>query len=114
MFSFIKSLMNRPSIRNRQFQRVACEQVAELTFPDKRITLSGMVIEASRGGALFREGSRYILDRRREDVILKAAGLEFPGTIVNVRNVGYGIRFNQEIDEDTIARLAESRELKAA
>ena len=114
MFSFIKAFMNRPSIRNRRYQRVACEQVAELDFPDKRITLYGMVIEVSRGGALFREASRFILDRRRETVVLRAAGFEIPGIIVNVRDVGYGIRFNHEIDEDTIARLADARELKAA
>ena len=114
MFSFIHSFMNRPSIRNRRYQRIACEQMAELNIPDRRITLYGMVIEVSRGGALFREASRFILDRRRESVILRAAGLEIPGTIVNVRNVGYGIRFNQEIDEDTIARLADARDMKAA
>jgi hypothetical protein len=114
MFSFIKTLLDRPGISHRRHQRVACEQVAELAFPDKRISLHGMVIEASHGGALFREASRFILDRRDENVILKATGLEIPGTIVNVRDVGYGILFNQEIDEDTIARLVDGRDLKAA
>ena len=105
MFDFL----NRPSIRDRKFQRVACEQIAELYLPDRRLSLHGMLVEVSKGGALFREASRYILDRRRARVVVRAAGLEVPGVIVNVRDVGYGVHFDTPIDETTIAQLADQR-----
>jgi hypothetical protein len=114
MFSFIKSFMNRPHIRNRRHQRLACEQPAALEIPDRRITLNGMIIEISRAGALFREASRFILDRRREKVILRVAGFELAGTIVNVRNVGYGILLDQDLDDDQVARIVDGRILTAA
>ena len=114
MFSLIKSFMDRPSISDRRFQRLACEQVAELHLPDRRISLNGMIIEISKGGALFREASRFILDRKRERVVLRVAGLELTGRIVNVRSVGYGISFDQEVDEDTIARIVDGRVVTAA
>ena len=109
MFKF----WNQPSIKDRRFQRVACEQVAELFLPDRRVALNGMLVEVSKGGALFREASRFILDRRRARVVVRAAGLEIAGTIVNVRDVGYGINFDDPIDEDLIARLADSRDAAA-
>lgn len=106
MFRFLNAVMNRPSVRNRRHQRVPIETAAELYFPDRRYGVSGMLIEMSRGGALFREASRYIMDRNRASVVLRFGGHELTGVIVNVRPVGYGILFDELLSEDTVMEIA--------
>ena len=102
-------LFKRPNIRDRRFQRLAVEMSAELLFPDRSFNLRGMVIEMSAGGALFREASHYILDRRRANVVLRVDGHEFPGVIVNVRSAGYGIRFDELVADDIISQMSRER-----
>lgn len=105
--SLIQRIFGRPSIRDRRYERFNCEVRAELFFPEKNISLHGMLIEASRGGAQFREASRYILDRRKANVILKAGSFELGGTIVNVRSSGYGVRFEELLTEAAFDALRE-------
>jgi hypothetical protein len=108
MFDFINMLLKRPSIRDRRFRRVSIEAPAELYFTERKYSITGMVIEISQGGALFREATRYIMDRRRALVVLRLAGQEFPGVIVNVRSTGYGILFDAPVSDDTIAEIGVS------
>ena len=105
MFEFLSMLLKRPSIRDRRFPRISIEAPAELYFTERKYAINGMVIEISQGGALFREATRYIMDRRRALVVLRLAGQEFPGVIVNVRPNGYGILFDAPVSEDTIAEI---------
>ncbi len=104
----------RPSIRDRAHQRIFCELPAQLILSERSVSLSGLLIEVSRGGALFREASRYILDRKKASVVLVIGNLELPGTIVNVRSVGYGIRFERMLSEDLLAHLAGDKVSTAA
>jgi hypothetical protein len=106
MFDFINTLLKRPSIRDRRYARNSVEARAELYFTERRYAIAGMVIELSQGGALFREASRYIMDRKRAVVVLRVGPYEIPGTIVNVRAVGYGIRFDSPVSDDVINELA--------
>ena len=106
MFEFLNTLLKRPSIRDRRFERISVETPAELVFTERRFSISGMVIELSQGGALFREATRYILDRKRALVVLRIGPHEFPGVIVNVRPVGYGILFDAPVSQDTIMEIA--------
>jgi hypothetical protein len=106
MFDFLNSLFKRPSIRDRRFQRVFVEAQAELYFTERKFSIHGMTIELSCGGALFREASRYILDRRQASVLLRIGRYELPGVIVNVRPSGYGILFDAPISEDVVAEIA--------
>ena len=105
MFEFLSNILKRPSIRDRRFRRVAIEAPAELYFTERKFSITGMVMEISQGGALFREATRYIMDRRRSLVVLRLAGQEFPGVIVNVRATGYGILFDAPVSEDTIVEI---------
>lgn len=105
MLNSLASMWKRPSIRDRRFQRFAAELPAELFFTDRDFALSGMLIEISRGGALFREATPYILDRKRASVVLRACGLEIPGVIANVRASGYGIRFSTPLIDNTVAEI---------
>lgn len=114
MFDFINTLLNRPNIRNRRFQRVAVEARAELFFTERRYGIDGMLIELSQGGALFREASKFVLDRKYATVILRVAGHEFPGVIVNVRPAGYGILFDAPLSEETIAEIAAATTIQGA
>ena len=106
MFDFVKTLLRRPSIRDRRFERIMIQARAELFFTERRYGINGMVIEMSQRGALFREASEYIMDRKGALVIVRIAREEFPGVIVNVRPTGYGILFDGPVSEDTIAELA--------
>jgi hypothetical protein len=106
MFDFLNSLFKRPSIRDRRFQRVLIETPAELHFTERQFSVLGMAIELSSGGALFREASPYILDRRQAKVLLRVGNYDLPGTIVNVRPSGYGILFDAPISEDAVAEIS--------
>lgn len=106
MFDFVNKLLKRPTIRNRRYVRTPVEARAELYFTERRYGIVGMVMELSRGGALFREASKFIMDRKLAAVILRVGGHEFAGVIVNVRPVGYGILFDEPLSEDTIAEIA--------
>jgi hypothetical protein len=83
----VQSLLARfkgPSARNRAFQRHSCALRAALLLPEKALSLDGAVTEISRGGALYREASRYILDRRHSPVVIELPGVRLAGVIVNV------------------------------
>lgn len=108
MSGLIGKLLNRPSSRDRRYQRIASERPAQLFFTDRQFSVPGMIMELSRGGALFREASDYILDRRRASVALRVGGHELRGVIVNVRPAGYGIRFDEPVSEDVVSELSQS------
>lgn len=99
------SAFQRGGVLKRAHPRHACRMAAELEMPEKALVLEGMLLEISRSGALFREASRYILDRRGAKVSLHVAGLALSGSIVNVLPMGYGIRLDQLVDEADLGDL---------
>lgn len=102
-------LRRGPSAASRVHTRHACCLQASLEIRDRNYSIEGLIFEISLGGVLFREASRFILDRVGLPVTVRTVDLTCPGTIVNVRPEGYGIRFNELLDEtvleDIVARF---------
>lgn len=98
-----------PSRGTRQHERYPCCFQASLVIRDRHYRIEGLILEVSRGGVLFREASRFILDRVGTAVTVQSADLNVPGMIVNVRSAGYGIRLDQLLDDthvnDLVARF---------
>lgn len=95
----------RPSAASRVHKRHACCIQGTLEVQDRGYRIEGLVFEVSRGGVLFREASRFILDRIGVAVIVRTADLCVPGTIVNVRPEGYGIQFDALLDQALVDDL---------
>ncbi|MCA0422354.1 MAG: hypothetical protein LCH61_03360 [Proteobacteria bacterium] len=89
----------------RAHMRHPCCLVAELLIAEKGFRIDGLVIEASRGGIRFREASRFVLDRRGITVVVIIGESQYPGTIVNVGNNGYGIKLDTLISDEEVERL---------
>jgi hypothetical protein len=98
-----------PNRGTRQHERYPCCIQGSLVIRDRNYRIEGLIMEVSRGGILFREASRFILDRVGTAVTVQSADLSAPGTIVNVRSAGYGIRLDQLLDDafvdDLVARF---------
>jgi hypothetical protein len=103
--SALVGMLDRQGSMKRAYARHGCRLAARLELPEKAFALDGMVVEASRGGLLFRESSRYILDRRGAPVVVHLPGLELKGDIVNVSPTGYGVRLSQLLSEDVLGEL---------
>lgn len=101
-----------PSRAMRQHERHACCIQGALHIRERNYRIEGLILEVSRGGVLFREASRFILDRVGTVVTVQTADVNAPGTIVNVRPAGYGIRFDNLLDDtlvdDLVARYGVS------
>ena len=89
----------------RQHERYPCCIQGALEIRERSYRIEGLVMEISRGGALFREASRFILDRVGMSVTVQTADISVTGTIVNMRPAGYGIRFDNLIDDTLVADL---------
>jgi hypothetical protein len=89
----------------RAHQRYESCIIAELAFIDRGFSLEGALREISIGGGLFRPSSVYILERRMERVVLQFERLERPGTIMNTRPGGYGIKFDEAMDPADIEAI---------
>lgn len=95
----------RPSRGARQHERYPCCIQASLHIRDRNYRIEGLIMEVSRGGVLFREASRFVLDRVGTVVTVQASDLSAAGTIVNVRPAGYGIRLDQLLDDTFVDDL---------
>lgn len=98
----------------RRHARYECCMVGELDVIERHFDMDGVILEISRGGALFRPASTFILDRTGERVRLRFEGIEIEGAIMSARPVGYGVKFDGEIAETDIDRLAAEFGLKTA
>ena len=94
-----------PSRAMRQHERYPCCIQGALNIRERNYRIEGLILEISRGGVLFREASRFILDRVGTVVTVQTADLNAAGTIVNVRPAGYGIRFDNLLDDTLVDDL---------
>jgi hypothetical protein len=95
----------RSKSRNRAYTRHPCCAVATLLLIDKGVELEGLTLELSRGGALFREACSFILQRNGAPVTLRLPDAALPGSVVNTRTEGYGVRFEKVMDADMLEDL---------
>jgi hypothetical protein len=109
------SLLRRKStVHDRVHERMPCCTIAKLDVVNHDTTLDGLLLELSRGGALFREASQFVLDRRGDPVILRVAGFSRAATIVNVRPEGYGLRWATPISDEDLQELCSVHQLDLA
>jgi hypothetical protein len=105
-FQAILNLARRQAgAHDRVHERHNCRTMAKLDISNHGTTLDGMMLEVSRGGALFREASSYILDRYGCTVTLNLPGFARAATIVNVRSEGYGLRWAIPLTGEELAEL---------
>jgi len=101
-------MMRRPNAGNRAFERHDCMLMAHLFMPEKAFQIDGLLVEISRGGALFREASTYILDRRNMSVLVRFLDREYPAVIVNVLPKGYGLRWSELLPAEAVQTVLDS------
>ena len=88
----------------------ACCIVADLFLDGKDVALEGLVLRLSAERALFREASRYLLDRRGSRAKLRFDGEEYPVRIERTTKAGYALKLEEAISaekrEDLLSRFA--------
>jgi hypothetical protein len=90
------SFLAKPATWVRRHQRHPCCIIGVLDILDRGIPLDGLVTEISEGGALFRNASAFLLDRRGAPIALRVA-LTAPtvthyGAIIDPMRVGELLR----------------------
>jgi hypothetical protein len=75
----------------------ACFISAELVLAESGLPLEGAVMELDPSGALFREYTHYILDRRKQRATLRLGAEELACTITRTTNRGYLVRFDEPL-----------------
>ncbi len=110
---FDRNLRNRiPFLRigsaaDRRHSRSACYVISTLSLMNRPIMFDGVVDSISTKGMQFRPASSYILDRRGEMVGIDINYKTYFGTIVAVRQSGYGVALSDAIPDDEIDAILE-------
>ncbi len=92
--SGLLAMLGKPATWVRRHERHPCCIIGVLDILDRSVPLDGLVTEISEGGALFRNASAFLFDRRGAPIALRFADREWRGEIVNVKPDGYGIRLD--------------------
>lgn len=108
-------LFRRKPVFSRSAVRYDCAIDCELALTDSNAAYEGRLINISAGGAMFRPRLAYLMDRRDVPVALRLGGENIPGLIVTTNQDGFGIRFDQPVNENALrAFLASHGVLSAA
>lgn len=107
-FSFKKIFPRRGPSFIRTATRYTCQLDAMLLVIDRMLTYEGRLIDMSIGGAMFRPRLAYLMDRRDVPVCLTVGGLEVYGRIIATTPQGFGLRFDEPIEEEEILTLLKS------
>ena len=116
--SFITQLFDRnlrnkiPFLRigssaDRRYQRSRCYIISSMSMMNRALMFDGVVDSISSKGMQFRPASSYILDRRGEMVGIDINYKTYFGTIVAVRQSGYGVALSEAIPENEIDTILE-------
>jgi hypothetical protein len=89
----------------RSYPRHSCCIVGVVVVLGRNVPIDGLLTEVSRGGALFRPASDFIFDRSDSEIALRFAEREWRGRIVNVKQRGYGIRWESVVTEDEVEEI---------
>jgi len=94
--------MRMGSSADRRYQRSACYIVASMSMTNRPITFDGIVDSISAQGMQFRPASSYLLDRRGEMVGVDINFKTYFGTIVAVRQSGYGLALSKPVSDEEL------------
>ena len=110
---FDRNLRNKiPFLRigtsaDRRYQRSDCYIISSMSMMNRPLMFDGVVDSISAKGMQFRPASSYILDRRGEMVGVDINYKTYFGTIVAVRQSGYGIALSDPISDEEIDAILE-------
>ena len=82
-----------------------CFISAELVLAGSGLPLEGVVMTLEPMGALFRESTTYILDRRKQQATLRLGAEERTCTIKQTTKRGYLVRFDEPLSADIVDDL---------
>lgn len=92
-----------PTISNRRLP--ACFISAELMLADSGVPIEGVVMTLEPAGALFRECTTYLLDRRKQRATLRLGAEERSCTIKRTTKRGYLVRFDEPLSTSIVDDL---------
>jgi hypothetical protein len=95
----------KPSNNNRRHERFSCYIFAIMAITDRSLTFDGVVDSISQGGIQFHPASKYILERKKENVTITLGEQNFHGIIVATRPSGYGIALNAPLTKRELEQI---------
>ena len=110
---FDRNLRNKiPFLRygssaDRRYQRSDCYIISSMSMMNRPLMFDGVVDSISAKGMQFRPASSYLLDRRGEMVGVDINYKTYFGTIVAVRQSGYGVALTDAIPDEEIDAILE-------
>lgn len=106
-FKFKNLFVSRKPVFSRSAARYSCKLDSVLVVIDRMISFEGRVVDMSQGGAMFRPKLAYLLDRRDVPILLTVGNLEIYGRIMSTSPRGFGLRFDDAVEEADILALLE-------
>ena len=95
------------SAADRRDKRIECYVISTMSMMNRPIMFDGVVDSISTRGMQFRPASSYILDRRGEMVGVDINYKTYFGTIVAVRQSGYGVALTEPISDEDLDIILE-------
>ena len=95
------------SSADRRFQRADCYIISSMSMMSRPLMFDGVVDSISAKGMQFRPATSYILDRRGEMVGVDINYKTYFGTIVAVRQSGYGVALTDPISDEEMDAILE-------
>lgn len=95
----------RRPVFSRADVRHDCRIDGEIVLTEKMVSYEGRLINLSRGGAMFRPRLAYLMNRRGDAVQVQVAGLALVGEIVATTPLGFGISFEQPLNDGELNHL---------
>jgi hypothetical protein len=89
----------------RAFERHKCNLDATMLSPPRMTSLSGRMIDISRGGGMFRPCLTYLVDRRGAEAFIIAADVKIPVRIVRTLPSGYALQFIDMLSEEDLLSI---------
>jgi hypothetical protein len=92
----------------RAFERHKCSIDVTMLCAPRMTSLSGRMIDISRGGGMFRPCLTYLMDRRGAEGYIVAADLKIHVRIVRTLPCGYAIQFVDILSEEELLAVRNS------
>lgn len=88
--------------RDRQHVRRPCRRIGTMVLRPRGVEISGMVVDISPAGCLFRPALHYLVHRNGDSITVEVGGRQFAGHVVSTQNFGYGVKFDEEHEIDDL------------
>jgi PilZ domain len=89
----------------RAFERHRCNLDVTMLSPPRMTSLSGRMIDISRGGGMFRPCLTYLVDRRGAEAFIIAADVKIPVRIVRTLACGYALQFIDILSDEDLLKI---------